>query len=124
MSDHYEVLVAGESGNEWPMFSVGCICGDFECDDYMMRREPHSEEQKVIRDAAISEVLEQVVEALEAKKVECLEQMDNGLTPVLKMAAGSHVLALNWVLELVRSFMPPAFQRIASILNESSETTR
>ena len=56
---------------------------------------------------AISEVLEQVVEALEAKKVKCMEQVDSDLTSVLRLAAGSHVLALKWVLELVRSFMPP-----------------
>ena len=51
MSEHYQILVTGEQGNEFPMYSVGCICGDYECDAYTMHREPTSEEQNAIREA-------------------------------------------------------------------------
>jgi hypothetical protein len=68
LAKHYNVLVAGELGHEWPMFSVGCVCGDIECNDYTVRVEPTAEEQEAIRRDAVSEAVERIVAALGIEK--------------------------------------------------------
>ena len=52
MSEHYHVLVPGESGHEFPLFSVGCICGDMECPE--TGRDTPWAEQRAVKEWAES----------------------------------------------------------------------
>ncbi len=62
----------------------------------------------VIEDrSAVAEVLAKIETALEAKKSECHEKIHNGLTPFLRQSAAIQEHAIDWFVELVRSFRAP-----------------
>ena len=74
MSEHYHVLVPGESGHEFPLFSVGCICGDMECPE--TGRDTPGAEQRAVKEWA---------ESAQAAELAALQDQVGRLTGELKI---------------------------------------